>query len=340
MTLRIGIVGAGENTCLRHIPGFQKQNGVEVVAVCNRSRASSQKVADEFGIPVVHEDWKELVHNVDVDAVCIGTWPNMHCPVTLEALKADKHVLTEARMAMNLEEARQMHAASKKTDKVSMIVPAPIWLETEATILNMVSEGQFGDILDIQVCGFSGGYDPQAPLHWRQRKELSGNNIITMGILNETVHRYAGTESSVSAFGTVFTSERLDPETGSLGTADVPESIGIIAHMQGGATAVYHVSNVTHGASETSMAVYGTKGSFKLDDGAWVALSSDSGFRPLEVPASEQGRWRVEEEFVEAVTEGKPVTHTSFEDGVKYMEFTEAVNVSMQEGRKVELPLT
>jgi 3(or 17)beta-hydroxysteroid dehydrogenase len=48
MSLRIGIVGAGANTRLRHIPGFQKIKGVEVVAVCNRSRESGQKVADEI----------------------------------------------------------------------------------------------------------------------------------------------------------------------------------------------------------------------------------------------------------------------------------------------------
>ena len=38
MTLSIGLVGAGANTRLKHIPGFQEIDGVEVVAVCNRSR--------------------------------------------------------------------------------------------------------------------------------------------------------------------------------------------------------------------------------------------------------------------------------------------------------------
>ena len=47
-----------------------------------------------------------------VDAVCIGTWPYMHCPISLEALSAGKHVLTEARMCMNLAEAVQMQAAA------------------------------------------------------------------------------------------------------------------------------------------------------------------------------------------------------------------------------------
>ena len=57
------------------------------------------------------------------------------------------------------------------------------------------------------------------------------------------------------------------------------------------------------------------------------------------MPLEEQGGWRVEADFVDAIRDGKPVTHTSFEEGAKYMEFTEAVNVSVAEGRRVELPL-
>lgn len=49
-TLRIGFIGAGGNTTLRHIPGLQAIEGVELVAVCNRSEESGRRVADEFGI--------------------------------------------------------------------------------------------------------------------------------------------------------------------------------------------------------------------------------------------------------------------------------------------------
>ena len=47
----------------------------------------------------------------------------------------------------------------------------------------------------------------------------------------------------------------------------------------------------------------------------------------------------MEEEFVNAIRGLEPVTHTSFEDGVRYMEFTEAVTRSAQSGKKVHLPL-
>ena len=129
MTLRIGIIGAGKNTKLRHIPGFQRIDGVEVVAVCNRSTNSAKKVADAFHIPRITERPGDIIHAKDIDAVCIGTWPYMHKQLTIASLEAGKHVLTEARMAMSLAEAREMLLASEATDKVSMVVPAPRNLE-------------------------------------------------------------------------------------------------------------------------------------------------------------------------------------------------------------------
>jgi predicted homoserine dehydrogenase-like protein len=123
-TIRIGVVGAGNNTRLHHIPKLQKIAGVEITSVVNRSRASSERVAKEFGIPRVHERWPDLVNDPGIDAVVIGTWPYLHCPVTLAALAAGKHVLTEARIAMNAAEARQMLAASRaKPHLVTQVVP-------------------------------------------------------------------------------------------------------------------------------------------------------------------------------------------------------------------------
>ena len=57
--IRLGLIGAGKNTRDRHIPGFQKVDGVEIAAVANRSRASSHAVADQFNIPGVYEHWQE-----------------------------------------------------------------------------------------------------------------------------------------------------------------------------------------------------------------------------------------------------------------------------------------
>ena len=75
MTLRIGLIGAGANTASQHIPGFRRVEGVEVAAVVNRSRESSQRIADQFGIPRIFDTPEALCADPEIDAVCVGTWP-------------------------------------------------------------------------------------------------------------------------------------------------------------------------------------------------------------------------------------------------------------------------
>ena len=52
-TIKIGLIGAGGNTRLRHIPGLNEMDNVVIDSVCNRSTASGQRMADEFGIEKV-----------------------------------------------------------------------------------------------------------------------------------------------------------------------------------------------------------------------------------------------------------------------------------------------
>src|SRR5438105_2144590 len=110
--VRIGIIGAGANTRSRHIPGFRAIAGVEIVGVINRTGESSARAAAELGIPKTYPQWQAVIDDPQVDAICIGTWPDMHCEITCAALEAGKHVLTEARMARNASEARRMNAAA------------------------------------------------------------------------------------------------------------------------------------------------------------------------------------------------------------------------------------
>lgn len=338
MTLRVGIVGAGANTRRTHLPGFLAIEGVEVVAVCNRTQGSAQRVADEFGIPRVYEDWKELVRAGDVDAVCIGTWPYMHHPVTMAALEAGKHVLTEARIAMNLDQAREMRAAAARSDRVAMVVPAPWFLETEPALLEMIAAGDFGDWLEIHVSRLVGSWDPAAPIHWRQRRDLSGDNIMSLGILNETVRRYAGDDVSLVALSQTFVERRDDPDGGTR-VVDVPDSLGVVSTLSSGATAVYHLSRVTAHGEGTRIELHGTRGAIRLAGGmAYVAFGSEDGFHALDVVPERRGGWNVEADFVDAIRDGEPVTRTSFDDAVKYMAFTDAVQTSLGEGRRVDVP--
>jgi len=89
--IRVGLIGAGGNVRNRHIPGFQGVQDLSIVAVANRSLESGRAIADQFNIPQVYGDWKELLDDEGINAVCIGTWPYMHRTLTLAALEKGKH---------------------------------------------------------------------------------------------------------------------------------------------------------------------------------------------------------------------------------------------------------
>src|SRR5258706_166734 len=131
--LRIGLVGAGANTRSRHIPGLLAVPGVALAAVCNRRPESTAAVAKEFGIPRTFERWQDLVVSPAIDAVVMGTWPYLHCPISRAPLDAGKHVLPEARLALNAEEAHRMLAASRAhPNLVCQVVPSPFGLPGDA----------------------------------------------------------------------------------------------------------------------------------------------------------------------------------------------------------------
>lgn len=337
--IRIGIVGAGTNTKTMHIPGLRKIDGVEIVSVCNRSRKSSQKVAKTFRIPKVYDNWRQLVAADDTDGIVIGTWPYMHCPVTLAALGANKHVLCEARMAMNADEARTMRdVARSKPHLVTQVVPAPMSLGVDATVNRLLSAGYLGRVLAVEVRGGGAFLDPNAPLHWRQDVGLSGHNIMSMGIWYEIVLRWLGEAVRVAAMGQVFTKMRKDGD-GRMRAVRVPEHVDVIGDMACGAQLHMQISAVTGLAGESEILLFGSKATLRFaDDKLFGGRKGDKTLKEIAIPAKEKGGWRVEEEFINAIRGKEKVKLTTFDDGVKYMEFTDAVVRSMATGKTVAIP--
>ena len=339
--LRIGVIGAGANTRLRHIPGLQAIEGVEIAAVCNRTEGSGRRVADEFGILRVETDPEALFTDPAIDAICIGTWPYRHREYAVRALAAGKHVLTEARLAMDAAEARAMLvAAEARPDRVAQVVPAPLDLRSWRTIRRIVGEGVLGDLREVHVTVLSGAaLDPATPVHWRERVEYSGVNVMTLGLYVEAVQRWLGPTAWVLADGETFVRSRIDAESGQSMPIAVPDSLGILARMANGARAVYRVGTLLHAAADANgVSIYGSRGTlhWRADDTMQLALRGEEP-RTLEPDPGTAGEWRVEADFVDSIRLGTPVELTSFADGVRYMQFTEAVARSIRSGARVDL---
>ena len=339
-TIRVGIIGAGKNTRDRHIPGLQAIEGVEIVAVCNRSQASGERAAKQFGIERVCTNWQDIVQSPDVDAVVIGTWPYMHCPVTVAVLEANKHVMCEARMAMNASEAHRMYDTLRsRPGLVAQIVPSPFSLRVDRTIQRLIRDGWLGDVLVVDIHAGGAFIDEDDTMHWRHDMDLSGLNVMTMGIWYEAMLRWVGEATSVVAKGKTFKPMRND-EQGRLRGLRIPDHIDIIADLACGGQAHIQVSSVTGFGEPPSATIYGSEGTLHFSgDILTGGRRGDDGLSEIEVPSDEAGGWRVEDEFIAAIRGQEEITHTDFLTGVKYMEFTEAVYRSRQSGAAVGLPL-
>ena len=101
-------------------------------------------------------------------------------------------------------------------------------------------------------------------------------------------------------------------------------------------------STVTGLSSPDQVWFFGTEGTLRLNVSTMTLFGgqrNDPHLSEIEIPKEKEGKWRVEEEFIGAIRGIEPIAHTSFEDGVKYMEFSEAVTRSAQSGTKISLPL-
>ncbi len=337
-TIRIGIVGLGGICRTRHVPGFRKVPGVDVVAVANRTLKSSQTAAAEFGIPHAVATWQELVTRDDVDMVIVGTWPYLHKEVTIAALKAGKHVFCQARMAMDPLEAQAMYDVARKSNRVTGLCPVPFGLKYDKALARLLRDGAIGDVRLVRVQSFANAFaSPDAPMNWRKDHRLSGLNMHTLGMFIEVVHRWFGWTREIAAHTNVFTPTRTDG-AGQRVAVHIPDQVLATSVVGENVPVQYTISAIAY-KGEDRIEIYGTQGTIRYDiakDDMQIA-KGDGDFAPVEVKKDEfydVKDWAVESDFIAAIRDGFEY-HPDFFDGLKYMQVIGAIYQSATEDRVV-----
>ncbi len=302
------------------------------------------RIASEFDIPKVHGSWEELVADPNVDAVVIGAWPYLHCPVTLAAFDAGKHVLTQARMAMNAREAQRMLDRSLELPRLTaMIVPSPYGLAGDAFMRSLIASGYLGKLREVHVHSLSDVLaDAETPMGWRQITKYSGFNMLTLGIVYETVLRWVAPATRVLAYASKVVRDRFDPEQGKRTKVGTPDSVQVVTTQSDGSCGVYRFSGVVWNDTSMGVALYGDEGTLIYDllrDEIRGGKRGAGSLEPIPIPDSKRASWRVESDFIAAIRGERPVTRTDFTTGVRYMQFTEAVARSSRHQVPVTLPL-
>jgi predicted dehydrogenase len=143
--LKIVVVGAGFIAKVAHLPAFRVA-GAPVAALCARNQERARLVAEQFEIPRVYGDWRQMLaeEKPDIVSVCL---PNaLHCEVTLAALDGGAHVLCEKPLATSVAEARAMFDAARRGGKHLMTAHHFRFDVAAQAIKQVVESGALGEI--------------------------------------------------------------------------------------------------------------------------------------------------------------------------------------------------
>ncbi len=142
--VRVAVVGLGMGRF--HLQNLANSPNAEVVALCDINKERLNPAQQEFGVPHVFTDYKKLMEMDGLDAVAVATPNYLHAPISIAALKAEKHVLVEKPMAMSAAEAATMVKAAKTAKRTLMMhfnyrfTPEHFWLKRQ------VESGATGEI--------------------------------------------------------------------------------------------------------------------------------------------------------------------------------------------------
>jgi len=262
----------------------------------------------------------------------------MHQQFSCAALQNGKHVLVEARMAMNAKEAEEMLQISRQyPNLVAQVVPAPFSLTYDHVLTNYVKE-KIGKLLHVQVNISSGNFpEYNGPFSWRHDTKFSGNNIMFLGIYYEMLIRWVGPARTVFANGSIVVDKRLD-ENGKLVAVQIPDLLTIIGNLENGGQYTLSMNNTCGFNKQNDAWIYGDMGTLHVNIEKGEIYYGNKNDKELRILDFERGPgWRVEEEFVAAIRGNEKIQHTDWQTGVVYMKFVDAVWESMKSGKSVDL---
>jgi len=176
--IRVAIVGCGRISDLHQV-GYRGREDARIVAVCDTHKAQARKKAKEWGVEKVYTDFNQVLEDREVDAVELLTPHYLHCPMTVQACQAGKHVSVQKPMALSAAEADQMIAAAEKAGVTLRVYETFVYYAPAMRAKAMIEAGEIGEVRAVRMHVNSGTGDtswkvPLSAWLWRFNVQQNG----------------------------------------------------------------------------------------------------------------------------------------------------------------------
>ena len=152
-----------------------------VVAFAGRDASALAETARLYGVPHTYTDWREMLHNPEVEAVHIVTPPDRHADMAVAALQAGKHVFVEKPLATSVADAQAILQAGKDAGKIVGVNFVMRYDPLYQAVLEIARKGWLGPPTHV---GFE-NYASDEGLgddHWFWDPEASGGIFVEHGV--------------------------------------------------------------------------------------------------------------------------------------------------------------
>jgi predicted dehydrogenase len=350
----IGVIGTGFARTTQ-LPAWAACEGARVAAVASGRRENAERVAREFGIPFVADDWRGVVEREDVQLVSVVTPPATHAEMVGAALAAGKAVLCEKPMAMNAEESARMRDEAGAAGLLALVDHELRFLPARRRMREMIRGGELGRVRHAKAL-FRADSRARAEGAWSWwSDERAGGGVlgaIGSHVVDALLWVLGARVSNVSASLATHVSERPDASSGEARRVTTDDEAGMLLNFADGgvtegATCAVALSMVEAGEPEHTIEVFGSEGALKVTregalfrarvgEGAWREV--ETGRAPL-AEGLRDNEWSrgftvFSREIVAALAEGRTSIEgaATFDDGHRTQLVLDAARASHASG--------
>jgi predicted dehydrogenase len=369
--LGIGMIGYGgigraHALAYRAIPfyyGFPAEL-IQIAGVATTRQETAEKAAREIGCSSWTTDYRDLLARDDIDLIDCCAPNHRHEEIVVAAAEAGKHIYCEKPLAMSVAEGQRMVAAVAKAGIKNQMTFNFRFFPAITRARQLVEQGFLGRVFSFRGRYYRSSYiDPDKPLSWRLRKDVSGGGaLFDLGShILDLVYYLLGDFGSVQATLDTLIKERpLAAGAAEKGPVDVDDIALLHLRQASGVLGLVEISRMGTGATnDLQIEIFGEKGAIRFNsaDPSWLEvydardpeqpLGGMRGFRKLETVQRHEGQkvpdWSMppgfvrthaecQYQFLKAISNDLPTSPT-LADGLKIQEIMEAAARSSAEGR-------
>lgn len=344
--LRIGIIGCGKITEVRHAPEYSEHPDCRIDAWYDFIPERARAFAEEYGGRACATAEELIACDLDAVSVCVAN--DKHADLSVRALKAGRHVLCEKPMAVTLEQCEAMVAAARESGKHLMIGHNQRYAPAHRKARELILSGEIGTVLSfLTTFGHSG------PENWTGQKNpwffdknrAAFGALADLGIHKADLIHYLLGDDIVEVSSFVATLDKKFPDGAPISVDDNAVSV---MRMKNGAVGLHRVSWTFYGQEDNSTRVYGTKGALRIYDDPERTLILERADGSIEyfdldrITTNEEqtsGNRRstgVIDAFVDSILKDEPSLAEGTE-AIKAMRVVFAADQSAREGRAIRV---